>query len=215
MKRSLLPLLLLAPVMVGCAPAADITTADACGVVTDTTTISFTDFAACADATYDSIAGFASTSASQGIRTTAYRNPADDAVLLNMSVGNLMAIGEQTWVQPRDDAWMVADVAAPDATVAGLSAAASQLSDLDITGIAAGTTGTLTATGTDTRLGRDVFVLTGDQTLQGITTSSTFYVTSDWGVLGSVQTATVNGSELTTLTDVTAWDERQDITPPQ
>lgn len=208
-------LALTALALCGCSAPAIMATAEDCGEVTSDTAISFVDFAACAGDAYNATAGFASTSTAQGMSTTAYRNPAEREVLLNLSVGNLMAIGDDTYVQPMGGAWVVADTASPDATIAGLSAAAAQLVDLDITGIAPGTTGELRVTGTDELLGEPVFVLTGDQVSQGITTASTFSVTKDWEVLGSTNSAALDGSELTTVTEVTEWDVKQDITPPQ
>lgn len=194
------------------APAAE--SAVNCPTLAEGATVESDVLGGCVAKAVMGIAGYASTGLSMGMETSAQWNDGGKEVAITTVMGSIISLNDKAWVQPTGGAWAVADEASTDPTIAGLSQAASSLGSLDLAATMSSLTGTLTVTGTDTRLGEKVFVLTGEQSASGVTAQSTYYVTSDWAPLETSQEVDASGTPVVTNTIITEWDEKQDIQPP-
>lgn len=177
-------------------------------------TIDATVLASCVGDAAMASAGYAMTSSTLGMDITGKINPAAKEVALTMPMGSIVSIGDQAWVQSTGGTWQVADATSSDPTVAALSQATSGLATFDYATSLTGITGTLTVTGEDTLLGEKVYVATGDLAANGVTTTTSYSLTSGWVPLQTTSSATVSGTTVESKTTVTEWDKKQDIQPP-
>ena len=65
-----------------------------------------------------------------------------------------------------------------------------------------------------TRLGQEVFILTGKVQTNGASADTTYEVTADYASLATKSTAEANGMKVDSSMEVTEWDVKQDIVAP-
>lgn len=164
-------------------------------------------------ATADS-AGFAAKTTTLGIESTSRYNPAEGAIETISTVGSMIIIGEDVWVKSSTSDWQAADTASSDPVIAGLSTAAESIDLADPTGMTGALSGEFTVSGTGTRLGQEVFVLTGTTESAGTSVETTFEVTADYVNLASKASTSVEGQAIESTMEITEWDKKQDIVAP-
>lgn len=164
-------------------------------------------------ATADS-AGFAAKVTTLGMESTSRYNPADGAIETISPMGSMIIIGEDAWVKSSTSDWQVADTASSDPVIAGLSTAADSVDVSDPIGMTGALDGEFTVTGTGTRLGQEVFVITGTADSAGTAVETTFEVTADYVSLASNASTEVEGQAIESTMEVTEWDVKQDIVAP-
>ena len=158
--------------------------------------------------------GFAAKVTTLGMESTSRYSPADAAIETISPMGSMVIIGDDVWVKSSTSEWQVADPASADPVIAGLSTAAASLDVNDPIGMAGTLDGEFTVTGTGTRLGQDVFVLTGTAQSQGVDVETTFEVTADYVSLASKASTELEGQAIESTMEVTEWDVKQDIVAP-
>jgi hypothetical protein len=185
-----------------------------CPELTEGATIDGATLGEClTDAMADS-AGFAAKVTTLGMESTTRYDPADKAIETISPMGSMVIIGDDVWVKSSTSEWQAADAASSDPVIAGLSTAADSIDPADPTGLAGALSGEFTVTGTGTRLGQDVFVLTGTAENQGVQVETTFEVTADYINLLSKGSAQLEGQAIDTTMEITEWDVAQDIVAP-
>ncbi|MBF4635681.1 hypothetical protein ITJ38_14810 [Agreia pratensis] len=158
--------------------------------------------------------GYAATSTSFGLQSTARFNPPTKSVEIISSAGSLIVIGDDAWVKSSTSEWQVADPKSTDPIISGLSTAAASANSQDPAATAAALTGEFTVTGTGERLGQKVFIVTGTTEQSGATIKTTFEVTKDYIILATAGHTEVNGQSVDSTLEVTEWNKSQDIVAP-
>ncbi|WP_286300453.1 hypothetical protein [Microbacterium suwonense] len=171
-------------------------------------------FADCVTEAIRATAGYAIRTTVLGIETTAAYNPSERAIATTTAAGSAIVIGDDVYVKPPLSPWQRADTESEDPLVVALSKGAMRGSLVDPAAAVKNITGTLHVTGTDSRLGEDVFVLTGTIQAQGAPVEVAYGITDDYAPLASTSVAEVNGQRAQTVTEVTEWDVHQDIVAP-
>lgn len=159
-------------------------------------------------------AGYAAKMTVLGMETTAQYDPATDAVAWSTPMGSVVVIGDQAWVKSSTSEWQVADPNSSDPIVAGLSQAAATANDADPAVAAASLSGEFTVTGTGSRLGQDVYILTGAAEQEGVSVDMTYEITSDYVVLATTGATEAAGQSIETSLEITEWDVAQEIVAP-
>lgn len=173
------------------------------------------ELSACAAAAVTDVAGYAATSTTMGFTTSMKLNPAERELQVDMAqMGEVIVVGGKTYVRTSGGEWLPGDVNSTDPIIAGLSAAGDSEEIFNPTALTGDATGTLTVTGTDTRLGKEVYVITGTQTTEGNTSDVTYYITSDWETLESNVVSEISGQKIDVTVTVTEWDVKQNIVAP-
>ena len=190
------------------APQAD------CPELKEGTTIDGATLAECVTAAMTDTAGFSAKMTTLGMESTTRYNPADDAVETTTTFGSVSVIGDDAWVKSATGEWQVADENSTDQEISTLSTAAKAVDASDPMGVADTLSGEYTVTGKGTRLGQDVFLLTGTSEAQGTSVAMVFEVTSDYAVLAANASTEVEGQKIESIQEVTEWDVKQDIVAP-
>ncbi|WP_144875412.1 hypothetical protein [Microbacterium sp. 1.5R] len=197
-------------------PAAEETTAPTsdCPELAEGATVDGADLGPCIAEAMTDTKGYAAKTSILGMDTTARYNPSTDAIESITPVGSLIAIGDDVWVKSSTSEWQTADPNSSDPIIAALSEGASTIADTDPAQAASTLTGEFTVTGTGSRLGQDVFLVSGTTQMQGVAVDVVYEVTSDYVVLASTGTAEAGGQSIETSMEVTEWDVEQDIVAP-
>lgn len=159
-------------------------------------------------------AGYAATSTTMGMVSTARYDSANDATEVISDMGSMIIIGDDTWVKSPSSEWQAADPNASDPVVAALSTAAQNAASLDPATAAAALNGEFTVTGTGERLGQKVFIVSGTTETQGVEVDATFEVTADYVILATTTQTEVQGQAIESVLEITDWDVKQDIVAP-
>ncbi|WP_164233971.1 hypothetical protein [Microbacterium hydrocarbonoxydans] len=159
-------------------------------------------------------AGYAAKTTVMGIESTARYNPSEDAIESTSVAGSLVVIGDQLWVKSPVGDWQVADPNSSDPVVAGLSMGAAAVAQTDPTTVMQSLAGEFTVTGTGSRLGQEVFLVSGVVEVQGISVDVVYELTADYVPLASTSTTQANGMTVETVMEVTEWDVPQEIVAP-
>jgi PBP1b-binding outer membrane lipoprotein LpoB len=170
--------------------------------------------AECVTAAMTDTAGFAAKMTTMGMESDSLYNPADGAVQTNTPFGSIIVIGDDAWVKSSTGEWQVADTSSTDQEVLALSTAAKAADPSDPMGVATTLAGEYTVTGKSTRLGQDVFLLSGTSESQGTSVAMLFELTSDYVVLAATASTEVEGQKIESVQEVTEWDVKQDIVAP-
>ena len=141
-------------------------------------------------------------------------NPADKAVESISPAGSLIVIGDDVWVKSPTSEWQAADPQSSDPVIAALSSSATTLEGIDPAVAAGGLTGDFAVTGTGSRLGQDVYLVTGTADIQGMPVDVVYEVTSDYVILASTASAEAGGQSIETSMEITEWDVAQNIVAP-
>ncbi|MFS0910995.1 hypothetical protein AB3M89_04315 [Microbacterium sp. 179-I 3D2 NHS] len=190
------------------APASD------CPELKEGDTIEGAVLAECVTDALTGTAGFAAKMSTMGIESTTRSTPSEGALETISPVGSVIVIGDERWVKSSSSEWQAPDTASSDPVVAGLSSAASAIDPSDPMGLAGAMAGEYTVTGTGTRLGQEVFLLSGTSDQQGTTVEMVFEVTADYAPLAATGSTELNGQSLDTTTEITEWDVAQEIVAP-
>ncbi|WP_255305046.1 hypothetical protein [Microbacterium sp. 3J1] len=185
-----------------------------CPELSEGATVDGTALGTCITEAMTDTAGYAAKTSILGMDTTARYNPETKAVETITPMGSLIVIGDDAWVKSATSEWQVADPNSPDPIIASLSSGAAAASQADPATAAGALTGEFTVTGMGTRLGQDVYVLTGTSEAQGVAVDVTFEVTSDYVVLATSGTTEAAGQSIETSLEITEWDVAQDIVAP-
>lgn len=190
------------------APASD------CPELTEGATIDGAELGGCVSESMAESAGYAATTTVMGMEATARYNPADEAIESLSPAGSLIIIGDDIWVKSGSSDWQPGDPDSSDPLIAGLSKGAASVAELDPASSAAALSGEFTVEGTGTRLGEDVFLVSGTTEQQGVAVDVVFEVTSDYVILASTSTAEAEGQPIEITMEITEWDVAQDIVAP-
>lgn len=190
------------------APASD------CPELTDGATIDGSALGTCITEAMTDTQGYAAKMTVLGMETTAQYDPSTEAVAWSTPMGSVVVIGDDAWVKSSTTDWQVADANSSDPIVAGLSQAAATANDADPAVAAASLSGEFTVTGTGSRLGQDVYILTGTAEQDGVAVEMTYEITSDYVVLATTGTTEAAGQSIDTSLEITEWDVKQDIVAP-
>ncbi len=182
-----------------------------CPVLEEGISVEASAFVACVKDAMRNPAGYAATAATGGYEKKTKVNPSEKAYQQDDPAGSIVAIGDKTWVKPAGGAWVQGDPGASDETIATLSGLAAGIASEDPLIRTTAATGTLTVKGTDEMLGQKVFSLIGSREHEGDTITTVFQTTADYIVLGTSATT----SDVTVTMELTEWDKKQDIQPPQ
>lgn len=185
-----------------------------CPELSEGATVDGPALGACITEAMTDTAGYAAKTSILGMETTARFNPETDAVETITPIGSLIVIGDEAWVKSATSEWQVADPNSSDPMIAALSNGAATAADTDPATAAGALTGEFTVTGTGTRLGQDVYILTGTSEAQGVAVDVTFEVTKDYVVLATSGTTEAEGQQIDTSLEITEWDVPQDIVAP-
>ncbi len=185
-----------------------------CPELSEGATVDGPALGACITEAMTDTAGYAAKTSILGMETTARFNPETDAVETITPIGSLIVIGDEAWVKSATSEWQVADPNSSDPMIAALSNGAATAADTDPATAAGALTGEFTVTGTGTRLGQDVYILTGTSEAQGVAVDVVFEVTKDYVVLATSGTTEAAGQQIDTSLEVTEWDVAQDIVAP-
>lgn len=168
--------------------------------------------AQCSQAAMQETAGYAARTEILGLVSEVRVNTDPQAMHMDSDLGEVISIEGQTWVNV-GDGWQEGDPDSADPLVAGLSAAADEVAEQADPTAQLEQMGEvdLTVTGTDTRLGEDVFVISGSG---AEVDDMLYYVTADYAVLGADVQVSVEGLDVTSTVEVTEWDTPQEITAP-
>lgn len=201
-------------------PAADTTTeestapANDCPELAEGATVDGAALGGCIAEAMSEAEGYAAKTTVMGMESTTSYNPSEDAIASTSPAGSLIVIGDDIWVKSPTGDWQTADPASSDPLVAALSTGAQAVASMDPAEAAESLSGEFTVTGTGTRLGQEVFLVSGTAEVQGITSEMVFEVTSDYVTLASTGTSEVSGQSFQTTMEVTEWDVKQDIVAP-
>lgn len=200
-------------------PAADTTEESAaptsdCPELTEGATLDGAALGGCIADAMSAADGYSAKTSIMGMESTTRYNPSEDAIESTSPAGSLIVIGDDIWVKSPTGDWQTADPASSDPLVAALSTGAQAAASMDPATAAASLSGEFTVTGTGTRLGQEVFLVSGTAEVQGISSEMVFEVTSDYVSLASTGTSEVSGQPFETVMEVTDWDVKQDIVAP-
>ncbi|MFF7293825.1 hypothetical protein ACFY9N_14940 [Microbacterium sp. NPDC008134] len=185
-----------------------------CPELSEGATVDITVLSTCSAERMKESAGYAATSTTMGMVSTARFDSASDATEVISDMGSMIIIGDDTWVKSPSSEWQAADPNASDPVVAALSTAAQNAAALDPATAAAALNGEFTVTGTGERLGQKVFVVSGTTETQGVEVDATFEVTSDYIILATTTQTEVQGQAIESVLEITDWDVKQDIVAP-
>jgi hypothetical protein len=185
-----------------------------CPELTDGATIEGAVLAECVTAAMTDTDGFAAKMTTLGMESTSLFSPADDAIQTDTSFGSIIVIGEDAWVKTATGEWQVADPSSDDQEISALSTAATAVDPTDPMGVARTLSGDFTVTGTGTRLGQEVFLVTGTTEEQGTTVDMILEVTSDYVALAATGSTELEGQKIESVQEITEWDVKQDIVAP-
>lgn len=185
-----------------------------CPELSEGATVDGPALGACIAEAMTDTAGYAAKTSILGMETTARFNPETDAVETITPMGSLIVIGDDAWVKSATSEWQVADPNSSDPMIAALSNGAATAADTDPAAAAGALTGEFTVTGTGTRLGQDVYILSGTSEAQGVAVDVVFEVTKDYVVLATSGTTEAAGQQIDTSLEITEWDVAQDIVAP-
>ncbi|WP_223623299.1 hypothetical protein [Microbacterium sp. EST19A] len=185
-----------------------------CPELKDGATIDGAALSECVTEAMADSAGFAAKMTTLGMESTSRYNPAEAAVATDTTFGSVVVIGEDAWVKSATGEWQAADTASTDPTVVALSTAAKAVDASDPMGVAGTLSGEYTVTGTGTRLGQDVFLLTGVTEEGGTSVDMVFELTSDYVVLAATGSTELEGQKIESVQEITEWDVEQDIIAP-
>ncbi len=169
---------------------------------------------ACITEAMSDAAGYAGTTTVLGMESTMKYNPSEKAVESISPMGSLIVIGDDVWVKSSTSDWQAADPESSDPVIAALSTSAANLEGIDPAEAAGGLTGDFSVTGTGSRLGQDVFLVTGTADMQGVPVDVVYEVTSDYVILASTASANAGGQSIETSMEITEWDVAQEIVAP-
>ena len=190
------------------APASD------CPELAEGVTVDGSALGACITTAMEDSDGYAAKMSILGMETTARYNPSTKAAELTTPMGSVVTIGDEAWVKSSTSEWQVADPNSSDPIIAGLSTAAATASSTDPATAAGSLTGDVTVTGKGSRLGKDVYILTGTIDQDGVSVEMTYEVTADYVVLATTGATEAAGQSIETSLEVTEWDVKQDIVAP-
>lgn len=198
------------------AAAAEKTTAPSsdCPELVEGATVDGTALGTCITEAMTDTKGYAATMSVLGMDTTARYDPSSQAVEWSTPMGSLIVIGADAWVKSSTSEWQAADPNSSDPIVAGLSSAAATANQADPAAVAGALTGEFTVTGTGTRLGEDVYVVTGTAQQQGVSVAMTYEITADYVVLATSGATQAAGKSIDTSMVITEWDVAQEIVAP-
>lgn len=185
-----------------------------CPELSEGATVDGTALGACITEAMTDTAGYAAKTSILGMDTTARYNPETDAVETITPMGSLILIGDDAWVKTPTTEWQVADPNSSDPIVAALSSGAATAAGTDPATAAGALTGEFTVTGTGTRLGQDVYLVSGTSEAQGVAVDVVFEVTEDYVVLATTGSTEAAGQMIETSLEITEWDVEQDIVAP-
>lgn len=185
-----------------------------CPELTEGATVDGTALGACITEAMTDTAGYQAKTSILGMDTTARYNPATDAVETITPMGSLIIIGDDAWVKTPTTEWQVADPNSSDPIVAALSSGAATAAGTDPATAAGALTGEFTVTGTGSRLGQDVYLVSGTSEAQGVAVDVVFEVTDDYVVLATTGSTEAAGQMIETSLEITEWDVEQDIVAP-
>lgn len=172
------------------------------------------EVATCGMPAIEATAGYASTSDVMGMKTEAKLNPASNDMAMTSDMGEVVVVGGKTYVKIPGGDWQLGDPESDNPIVAGLSSAGDTLESLNPAKMAEAIAGDVTVTGTDTRLGQDVFVAEGKLEAAGSSIEVTYYLTKNWVPLETKMVTNTGGQELPMTVVITEWDKKQDIVAP-
>lgn len=196
------------------APSEESSSASDCPDLAEGETVDIAVLATCSADRMKESAGYAATSTTMGMVSTARYDSANEATEVISDMGSMIIIGDDTWVKSSTSDWQVADPNADDPVIAALSTAAQNAAALDPATAAAALNGEFTVTGTGERLGQKVFIVSGTTETQGVEVDATFEVTSDYIILATTTETEVQGQAIESKLEVTDWDVKQDIVAP-
>ncbi len=185
-----------------------------CPTLEEGATVDIAALATCSTERMDESAGYAATSTTMGMESTARYNPSEKAVAVDSSIGSMVVIGDQAWVKSPSSEWQVADPNSSDPIIAGLSAGATTATSMDPAQAIAALNGEFTVTGTSERLGQKVYLVSGTTETQGVAVDATFEVTEDYIILATMTKTEVQGQPIESSLEITDWDTPQEITAP-
>lgn len=190
------------------APASD------CPELSEGATIEGSALGGCVAEAMGSSAGYAAKTTVLGMESLAKFNPESGDLESTSPAGSVVVIGDQSWVKSATSDWQAADASSSDPVIAGLSSVAADAASLDPATAAAALSGELTVTGTGTRLGEEVFLVSGTIEQQGVQADVVYEITSDYVVLASTSSATVADQTVEVVLEITEWDVKQEIVAP-
>lgn len=162
-------------------------------------------------------AGYAAVSETLGLTNTVKANPIEGEYESLSDMGSFIIKDSTVWVKSTGD-WALSDENSDDMMVAALSKAANALAAGGLTDTSALTgaqfTADLSVMGTDTLLGRDVFILEGQMEVDGQFVDMKVSMTPDYVVLATETSGDISGTKFTATMTVTEWDKKQDIQAP-
>lgn len=190
----------------------DLAGAGDCPELSEGVSVEVSALAQCSQEAVDAAAGYAAESEMLGMASVLRVNNDPQALHMDSDLGEIINIEGQAWVNVEGE-WHEGDPDSADPMVAALSAAADEAAaqadpaaQLELMGQV-----DLTVTGTDTRLGQDVFVITGSgEEVDDLT----YYIAADYAVLAADVSMTVEGMEVSSIVEVTEWDAPQEINAP-
>lgn len=185
-----------------------------CPELAEGATIDGAELGTCITESMKDSSGYAAKTTILGMESTARYNPSTDAVESISPAGSLIVIGDDVWVKSSTSEWQVADPNSSDPVIAGLSTGAATIAETDPATAAGALTGEFTVTGTGTRLGEDVYLVSGTSEMQGVSVDIVYEVSSDYVVLASTANSEAAGQEIEITMEVTEWDVEQDIKAP-
>lgn len=185
-----------------------------CPELAEGATIDGAELGTCITESMNDSSGYAAKTTILGMESTARYNPSTDAVESISPAGSLIVIGDDVWVKSSTSEWQVADPNSSDPVIAGLSTGAATIAETDPATAAGALTGEFTVTGTGTRLGEDVYLVSGTSEMQGVSVDIVYEVSSDYVVLASTANSEAAGQEIEITMEVTEWDVEQDIKAP-
>jgi hypothetical protein len=185
-----------------------------CPELAEGATVDGAALGACITEAMTDTAGYQAKTSILGMDTTARYNPETDAVETITPMGSLILIGDDAWVKTPTTDWQVADPNSSDPIVAALSSGAATAAGTDPATAAGALTGEFTVTGTGSRLGQDVYLVSGTSEAQGVAVDMVFEVTDDYVVLATSGSTEAEGQKIETSLEITEWDVEQDIVAP-
>lgn len=166
---------------------------------------------------------FAQVSVFGGVRSESRFDPAARALTLSSPSGDIIVVGDVVAVRPPDGEWIAADAGHDDEETGELSELALTMAESSFDAADAThdtdpatvipAAAEMTVTASETREGREMFTLTGTQTVDGADMTITDVVSDD-GVLWHSVTEIDGQPALTMSIEMTAWDEPQHIASP-
>ncbi|AXL13554.1 hypothetical protein DXT68_16550 [Microbacterium foliorum] len=190
------------------APASD------CPELSEGATVDGAALGPCISDAMQDTAGYTAKTTLLGMETNARYNPQNKAVETTTPMGSLIVIGDDAWVKSSTSDWQVADPNSSDPIIAALSSGAVAAASTDPAETAGALTGDFTVTGTGTRLGQEVYIVSGTSAAQGVDVDVTFEVTKDYVVLATSGTTEAAGQSIESSLEITEWDVAQDIVAP-